>query len=237
MTFEQIYSGSSGNLYIVTANDGKRLIIDMGVSWKKFVKALDYNLSNTVVGALANHSHSDHTKCIKDVMKAGIEVFASPETFEALGIVGERRAIPLPPRLWYRRGDFNFMGYESNHDVPGSYLFVVQCDDEFLLFATDCSHITQQFKLPFSIIAIECSYDKDILQQRVESGEIHEEVAKRLLTSHMEKSETMRYLDKFCDLSRCRSIHLLHMSRENIIAEDVRREIEKEFFIKTYICP
>jgi len=108
------------------------------------------------------------------------------------------------------------------------------------------SFIRQIFWLPFSIVAIECSYDKEILTNRLYlSNEdlekesltrINKTLAKRLLNSHMEKQTTIEYLDKYCDLSKCRQIHLLHMSRDNIDAEKICKEIENKFFIETVIC-
>ncbi|MDO8302666.1 MAG: hypothetical protein Q7T18_05445, partial [Sedimentisphaerales bacterium] len=84
-------------------------------------------------------------------------------------------------------------------------------------------------------IALECSYDKDLHQERVDTGTINESLAKRLLTSHMEKQNTIKYLAEFCDLVKCREIHLLHCSADNIDKEQARKEIEERFFIKTVI--
>ena len=136
-----------------------------------------------------------------------------------------------------RLKSFEVFCFSTNHDCKGSLGFIVREKEtnEFLLFATDTSHITQQFKHPFSIIALECSYDKDILQERVDSGDINETLAKRLLSSHMEKNVTMRYLAEFCDLSKCREIHLLHMSRDNIDIEKTKRDFEKCFFVEVIV--
>jgi hypothetical protein len=60
-------------------------------------------------------------------------------------------------------------------------------------------------------------------------------LAKRLLTSHMEKQNAMNYLQEFCDLSKCRQIHLLHCSGDNMDKEKVRIEFEKKFFIETKV--
>jgi len=56
MIFKQHYSSSGGNLYEVVANNGKRLILDPGVTWAKLQKALNYNLRG-VLGALISHEH------------------------------------------------------------------------------------------------------------------------------------------------------------------------------------
>jgi len=233
MKFTQYYSGSSGNLYTVTSASGKRLIIDPGVTWLKLQVALGYDLSE-IAGALCSHGHSDHFREPEKAMSAGIDIFASKETFESQGLLEHRRAKVIKDKTIITLGaDFKVRAFGTNHDFKGSLGFVVKCDDEYLFFATDTSYITQQFKVPFSIVAIECGYDKNILQKRVDTGDTHETVAKRLLTSHLEKQEAMRYLDEFCDLSKCREIHLLHMSGDNIDKAQAKKDFEKRFFIET----
>lgn len=239
MRFTQHYSGSSGNLYTVEANNGKRLIIDPGVRWNKILDAMDYDISS-VVGCLLTHEHKDHGMSILHVMKAGIDAYASCGTWRILPAKNHRRAVVLGHfEKWYTpvngNGDFQFMPFHTLHDAEDSLGYVVKCDREYLLFATDTAFIRQRFNVAFDIIAIECSYDRAILQERVDTGTINESLAKRLLSSHMEKQETIRYLKEFCDLSKCREIHLLHMSRDNIEAEETRKEIENMFFIKTII--
>lgn len=239
MKFQQLYSSSKANAYIVTADNGKRLLIECGGTWAKLQKALNYDLSG-IVGCLVTHEHKDHSKAVKEVMQAGIDVYASPGTIRALGIEGQRRAMILGSQYgWYipavGTGVFQFRAFSSKHDAEDPSLYVVQCNDQYLLFATDTSHITQRFKIPFSVIAIECSYDKDVLEERVNTGDINESLAKRLLTSHFEWHNTLTYLRDYCDLSRCRQIHLLHLSRDNIDAEKVRSTIENELFIETVI--
>lgn len=49
-------SGSDGNNYILTANNGEQLLLDLGISAKDIKKSLDFNISN-IVGAIVTHSH------------------------------------------------------------------------------------------------------------------------------------------------------------------------------------
>lgn len=232
MKFTQLYSSSRGNLYTVTANSGERLLIECGVRWPKLLEALNYDLKG-IVGCLLTHEHKDHSKAIKEVIKAGIDVYASVGTLEACGVEEEHRALPLDGFDRIVKNGFDVTFFRSNHDAADPLYFVVRCDNESLLFATDTSHIKERFRTAFKTIAIECSYDKAILQERVDTGDINEALAKRLLTSHMEKSTTIRYLSEFCDLSKCEEIHLLHLSGENIEREQTRKEIEDRFFITT----
>ena len=56
MKFIAHASSSSGNLYCVTAANGKRILIECGVAWKKLQKALGYKLNN-VEACLISHEH------------------------------------------------------------------------------------------------------------------------------------------------------------------------------------
>ncbi|MFA5382239.1 MAG: hypothetical protein WC356_03670 [Candidatus Micrarchaeia archaeon] len=167
-------------------------------------------------------------------MKAGIDIYASKETFESQGLLNDRRAKVVEDKTLVRLDTFQILCFSVEHDCPGCLGFVVRerQTGEYLLFATDTAFLLQRFIYPFSIIMLECSYSKDILEKRVVDKTIDESLAKRLLTSHLEKSQTMRYISDFCDLSKCREIHLLHLSAENIDKQQTINDFESKFFIK-----
>ncbi len=232
MQFKQHYSGSKANLYEVIAENGKRLIIDPGVVWKKLIESLDYNLSN-IEACFVSHSHKDHCKAAEDIQKAGIEIYASPGALEAIGIEG-RKVNPVINGMLVRTDTFSVRCFDTIHDAPEPMGFVVweRSTGEYLLFATDTKCIKQKFIFPFSIVAIEASYNGPYLAKKVEAEEINEALAKRLLDSHMEESETLRYLTEFCDLSKCREVHLLHLSASNIHKERLVKRFADNLFLK-----
>jgi phosphoribosyl 1,2-cyclic phosphodiesterase len=239
MRFVQYFSSSDGNLYAVKNGKGRTLLLECGVRWARVQKAIDYSLIG-IDGCLLTHEHKDHSKSLKYLLEAGVKVYSSRDTFAALGIERHHNMVQLHNGTMtnpFRAGEFEVGFWRANHDAVDPLIFVVRCDDpsEFLLFAPDTSYVTQRFKMAFDIIAIECSYDKRILQGRIDEGAISDPLAKRLLTSHAEKSAAMEYLSKCCDLSKCHEIHLLHMSRGNIDRERTRREFERKFLIETII--
>ena len=233
MKFRQLYSGSQGNAYLVTSSTGQKMLIECGVTWKNLLSALNYDLSG-IECCLITHHHKDHCKAINDVLKAGIDCYASKETWLEIRPEQDRRSYPLLEGCLYDRNGFRFRAFSSNHDTPGSLLFVIEADEELMLFATDTAYLSQGFKMPFNIIAIECSYDKDVLMYRVENKKIDEALAKRLLNSHMSRSEAKRYLRAECNLSLCREIHLLHLSSGNMAdsVAEIKAEFEDAFMIQ-----
>ena len=235
MKLNQLNSGSSGNLYEVTASNGKRIMLECGVTWPKLQKALDYDISR-FEGCLVTHQHKDHSKSLAEIMQAGIDTYAVEDVFESQDLSGHRRAKVIRNKDLIKFDSFQVLVFNVNHDVPAvGFVIYEKATEERLLFVTDTSHITQRFKFPFEIIAIECSFNRDILTKLVDTGEVNEVVAKRLLTSHMEKENTKTYIRDYCDLSKCREIHLLHLSGLNIDKWQTQKEFREEFFIKTVI--
>ena len=209
-------------------------MIECGVPWKELQQALGYDLRG-IKACLLSHDHADHSRSVRDVLQAGIDVYTSPDTLTTLGIECERRVRPVEPSKAFFLDGFTVYPFQTHHDSVCPLGFLVSDPDasSSLLFATDTSHITQRFTVPFNVVALEASYDRDITQERVDTGAVDETLAKRLLGSHMEWRVAERYLAQFCDLSRCEQIHLLHLSADNIDKECVRRHIENRFFIET----
>jgi len=242
MKFQQHYSGSKANLYIVHFSTGQRLLLECGVTWPKLQESLKFDLQG-ILGCFVTHEHMDHCKAINDVMDAGIDAYTSMGTFEAL------REIHFPPIAYHRRAkmiadktltrltkDIGVLAFKLNHDAAEPLGFVIREGGDYLLFAPETNYIVQKFNIAFQIIAIECSFDKDTLTKRVKSGEINETLAKRLLYTHMSKQTAMDYLDEHCDMSKCQEIHLIHMSNTNIDdRQKIANEFENRFFIETKV--
>ena len=242
MKFTQYYSSSEGNLYIVEAVNGERLMIECGVPWKKILPALRYDLKG-VVGCLITHEHKDHCRAVEDVMRAGIPVYGSLGTLDALGILSNRKTYPIVAfeATWIGKC-FAVKPYNAVHDAIEPYYFWIREKikgvemGENLLFVTDTNNILQKFRAKFKIIAIECSYDYEIVEKMVDGGGIGQRQGVRLMESHMAKGNCLKYLMTKCDLGKCEEIHLLHLSGGNIDKEKTRAEFERELMIKTIIC-
>jgi phosphoribosyl 1,2-cyclic phosphodiesterase len=202
-------------------------------------KALNYNLDK-IDGCLLTHEHQDHCRAVRDIIKAGIDIYGSEGTLtDIFGdhiLIETRRAIIIHKPI-QQINSFVVFPFDIIHDATEPYGYVIHdtSDGEWLLFCPDSSYLKQRFNCKFTIIALECSYDAEILRQRVETKDIHEEVAKRIVQSHAEKNTTLDYLQKFCDLSRCQQIHLLHTSGDNLDKKATKEEFEKKLFIETVI--
>lgn len=216
-------SGSGGNAYRVT--DGVTpLLLEAGVKYREIQRGFDFRLTE-VAGCLLTHEHGDHSKSIKDIMKAGINVYTSPGTIKTLGISGHRLK-PVKAMQQFQLGSWTILPFDTEHDVsePLGFLLANQ-DGEKLLFATDTYYIRYKFK-GLTHIMVECNYSTGILNQNILDGRIPQVMRKRLLQSHF-SLENVKEFFKANDLSKVQEIWLLHLSDTNSNAELFKREIMK----------
>jgi phosphoribosyl 1,2-cyclic phosphodiesterase len=216
-------SSSKGNCYRVT--DGTTpLLLECGISYKEIQRGMNFQMSS-IAGCLVSHEHNDHVKSIKDVLKAGIDVYASNGTFEALNI-NHHRIKPVRAKEQFQIGTWTILPFEVEHDVsePIGYVLANQ-QGEKLLFATDTYFIRYKFK-GLTHIMVEANYSMDILNQNVAAGFIDKGRKKRLMRSHF-SLENVKDFIKANDISNVQEIWLLHLSDTNSDADLFKCEIQK----------
>nr|BDD46677.1 MBL fold metallo-hydrolase [Bacillales bacterium] len=214
-------SSSRGNCYHIT--DGKTpLLLECGMKYKEIRKQLNFNTSS-IVGCLITHEHKDHCISVNDVMKAGINVYTSQGTAEALKLSGHRYNI-IRAKQQFTIGTWTVLPFEVEHDVaePLGFLLANQ-EGEKLLYATDTYYIRYRFP-GLTHIMVECNYSKDILDENIRTGRVPKVMKKRLLKSHF-SLENVKEFFKANDLNKVQEIHLLHLSDNNSDADRFKREI------------
>ena len=223
MDIRVLASGSRGNAYLVS--DGVTpILLECGLSIKQIRQGLGFGLS-TVAACLVSHEHQDHCKAITDVLRAGVYVYTSPGTIEALGLDNHRlRAVKSKDT--FRIGSWTIKAFETQHDAqePLGFLLKSNVTGERLLYATDTYYIRYRFPR-LNYIMVECNYAADILEANVKRGSVPEVLKKRLLTSHFSLDNVKEFL-KANDLSQVREIWLLHLSDGNSDAERFKREVQ-----------
>ena len=222
ITFNAYASGSNANLY--TAYDGQtKVLVEMGLPIKEIKKVLGFGLSE-ISFALLTHSHADHSRAVKDILKAGIDVYTSQGTIDALGLSGHRVHVSQAKKQ-FTIGSWTVMPLDSQHDAPEPLSFLMANQKgERLLFATDTFYIKYRFKR-LDVIAVECNYSMDILRENMATGLVAPELKNRLLKSHM-SLETCKEFLKANDLSRVQKIWLIHLSDGNSDSARFKREIQ-----------
>lgn len=230
LDFKIYASGSSGNLYTLSSAKSK-IIIECGLSFKQMQKCLDYKMSE-YGGVLLTHDHiSDHAKAAKDCIGSGLDLYCSYGTATSLGVIGHHRVHVVEHGKPFDVDSMMVVPFNTVHDASEPLGFYVMDDDEAMLFATDTGNIEHTFGTPPSIVSLECSYDYDVIEAKKQRSEINESLANRLLSSHFSKQNLMLYLTKHLDMSKCRELNLLHLSKSNIDWDKTKKEFEDEFLI------
>ncbi len=228
MRMKILASGSSGNCYFLQ-NKEETLIIECGVPYKEILRGLDFNIGN-VLGCLVTHEHKDHAKAIRDIIKAGIDIYTTEGTALACAAL-EYRVKHIKSERQFNLGDYKILPFEVEHDASEPLGFLIQHNDfGKLLFITDSYYCQYKFS-GLNHIMIECNFSSEILQENQYSLVL----TNRLLVSHFSLENVKEFL-KANDLSNVKDITLLHLSNGNSDAKLFKEEIEKLTGIPTYIA-
>src|SRR5690625_1255353 len=222
ISIKTLASGSSGNAYLVT--DGHTpLLLECGISYRDIQIATGFKTSS-IAGCLVSHEHKDHTKGLADVLRAGIDVYASQGTIDAENIK-HHRLNPIKARQQFEIGTWKILPFDVEHDVAEPLGFLLQNQQgERLLFATDTYYVRYKFK-GLTHIMVECNYSLEILDENIAAGRVPNILRRRLIKSHFSLENVKEFL-KANDLSKVQEIHLIHLSNNNSDEEMFKREIQ-----------
>ncbi len=230
MRLKTLGSSSLGNSYIIY-NDNEAIIIEAGVSFMEAKKALGFNISQ-ISGVCVTHSHKDHSKYIKDYLRAGIPVFSSIDVFDSQDLKHYSHSFKfMEPERAYKVGNFKVVPFLVAHDVPCFGFNIYHPESGSILFLTDTFMCEYSFP-NLSHIMIEANYADDILESNIINGRVPGVVRPRLLFSHFELENVKNYL-RSQDLSKTLNIVLIHLSDGNSDENRFVKEIQEEFRINT----
>lgn len=229
MKLKVLGSNSLGNCYILESRT-EALILEAGCKMSEVKKALEWHI-NKVRGAVVTHCHNDHSAYVKDFISAGIRTLAPKSVFEAKGIVSSF-AKAIEPHHGYALGGFKIFSFPVLHDVPCFGYVIEHSEMGKLLFVTDTMMLEYVFP-KMNHILLEANYADDILNRRIEEGEIPSAMKPRLMNSHMEL-ETAKGILKANDLSDCNEVVLIHISDGNSDEERFVREVSEVAGVPVY---
>ena len=204
-----IGSSSKGNGYVLNGTQ-EALCIEAGTKLIEAKKALNFDLRK-VRGCIVTHVHNDHSRYAKDYAEGGIHVLALAQVLEAKGITRNATAITLGNA--YRLGGFVVTPFALQHDVPCVGWVVQHAECGKVVFITDTYACQYRFNGVTNYL-LECNYSDEILDANIAAGKVQPAMRDRLLTSHLELSNCIRYLQT-SDLSQVQKVVLIHLSDGN----------------------
>lgn len=231
MKFTTIASSSKGNAYLAEAEGIPPLLIEAGIPAKQLREKLPVGLS-TLAGCLISHEHTDHSRAVKSLLKAGVDCYMSSGTAVALDILDNHRVLCLLAGTIEPVNGWKVLPFALNHDAAGPLGFLIGHKNERLLFIPDTAYVKQKFK-GITILAIECNYIQEILSENILNGSVNKTVGNRIRQNHMNLKNLIAML-KENNLSLCREIWLLHLSSANSNEKRMIKEVQEATGIPTY---
>ena len=148
-------SGSSGNCYVLTADNGRKLILDAGIRFKEIARQLDYDLL-LVDGVLITHAHRDHSLSAADFEKSGIRVWKPYRDENKV-----QKAV---------FGEWKVMSFDLPHDGEPCVGYLIERNGFRLLYLTDLEYCSYVFKsLSVDAIICEVNYQNEYLERQAEN--------------------------------------------------------------------
>lgn len=227
MQFIAINSNSNGNAYILQSSTGEALIVECGVRFEKIKEALGFNLS-AVSGCLVTHEHQDHCKAVKEVIAAGINVYATAGTHAAMETAKSHLAVITFDQDAFNVGSFRVKAFETKHDCaePVGYL-IWHRECGTVLFITDSYYVEYSFRdIKLNQIIIEANYSQDIIDRKLQDGKTQKFLRDRVLESHM-SLDTCKLTLQNCNLTHVMNIVLIHLSDGNSDEKRFQQEIQQ----------
>ena len=222
MRFVVIQSGSKGNATLVI-DRGRVLLIDMGIGIRTLKASLDEENLNVynIDAMLLTHEHWDHTAGIKYLPP--IPIYCTKET------LNNENVVELEPFKEFQIDHFKITPVSTSHDVRNPLGFVIENDEEKLVYLTDSGKITvkslQKLKNADYYI-IESNHDPEMLMATNRPMMLK----RRILSTkgHLSNEQSATYMTK-CVGDKTKEIILAHLSEEANCPEVALETYKKVF--------
>ena len=201
-------TGSSGNMYVITEGE-HRIILDAGMPMKMLIQAIG-GLKG-IEGCLVTHEHKDHAGSALEMMRYGVDVYATYGTAKAAALSGVRLHVVKIGEP-FTKGHFTIIPFPTQHDAlePCGFLVRHNPTRAIFLYATDTYYLKNTFP-DVNFWLVECNYSDAIVNEQAEKGLIEKMLLNRLRRSHMSLRRLKQTLAAN-DLTQARKIVLLHLS-------------------------
>lgn len=204
MQLKCLASGSSGNCYLLQADNGETLVLDCGIGIKEIKKGLNWNVKD-VVGAICTHRHQDHSKSVADIRNMGIRVF-NPALDIFLDVVYFDDFTIRPFDLTTVGGRWTHTNADGM-ECPCYGFLIAHKEMGRLLYITDTELIKWRFK-GINHILLGVNYDKDLIDRDNTSKANH------VFRGHLSIDTACDFV-KANDSDSLQNVIMCHLSSEN----------------------
>lgn len=216
-----LFSSSSGNCALVSSKN-ETILIDAGVSAKQILLALARNEISleTVKGIFITHTHSDHVKGLRVLLKKiNVPVYGSKETLgklilqDTFGKNNTYYDMEDSPKFYF---DMNVKFFRTSHDCTGSGGYqITMSNGDKVSVCTDLGVVTDTVRESIKgskAVILESNHDVGMLQK----GIYPFETKQRILSDEGHLSNTLAASElPFLIKNGTSRFLLAHLSRDN----------------------
>lgn len=217
MKLKCIATGSSGNCYTLTANNGETLILDCGIPIKEFKKGLNWNI-RSVVGCIVSHAHSDHSKSVKDLCDMEIPVFKPYETLLMSRFLANSYFTVRSFDLTTLDGRWTHTNSDGS-ECPCYGFLIAHPEMGRMLYITDTELIKWRFK-GINHILLGVDYDKDLVDKDNDPKTRH------VFRGHLSIETACEFL-KSNNSNDLQNVIMCHLSSENADSDSFIEKMKK----------
>ena len=143
-------TGSKGNAYILTADNGEQLLLDAGIKRSDIVQGLDFSIDR-LCGCLITHAHTDHCKSATEIEMMGVPTW-HPYRDE------NKRQIR-------KFGVYSIQSFPVPHDGENCVGYYIKFYNRKLLYMTDLEYCPYSFvNQGITDLLIEVNYQQKYLE-------------------------------------------------------------------------
>jgi phosphoribosyl 1,2-cyclic phosphodiesterase len=235
LDFRALASSSAGCAYHLASGSHPPLLLDAGLRFVSIQQALGYQVGS-LAGVLLTHAHGDHMKAVPDLLRFGVDVYASEETWEAISPKFRHCAHTVEALTEFTVGPWTVKPFGAVHDSPGTLGFVIAGPDGGrLLYLTDTGYSKHRFD-GLTHLAVECNHSREIIAANTLAGTLDVNRFRRTSENHL----SIEVLEKMLlanDLSQVEETWLLHLSDENSDERAFRQRIQRITGTPVHIAP
>ena len=220
-----LYSGSSGNSFFVQS-DNTKILIDVGVSAKKIIEALEnINCSIKDIDAiLITHEHVDHTQSMGMLSsKYNIPVYSNEKTWNALAKqsakISSENIKCFSNNTEFSIGEFKIFPFNVSHDAADPCGFNIFYKNKKVSIATDVGQVNDSILTSLKnscFLFLESNYDPNILKYSSYPKLLKERIVSS--KGHMSNISAGKLLQKIIS-PELKDVLLIHLSKENNFPE------------------
>ncbi|MBR5227179.1 MAG: MBL fold metallo-hydrolase [Clostridia bacterium] len=169
-----LFSGSSGNMYLIESEQAK-ILIDIGVTYKAAIAAFEHININVdeIDGLFITHEHVDHTRGIgRLIKKHNMPLYTTSKTYESLydKYFSKLEKTPNFISVEYDNPisikDILIEPFKVSHDAVMPVAYKISSKGKTITIATDLGYVDENIysKLKLADLSvIEANYDPNLL--------------------------------------------------------------------------